>query len=399
MSTVRRSLALVTLFLLGLVALVDAAYLTLVHVDLETGAGGIGRICHALSKTGCEVTGGRFGDILGVPVAVLGGAGVLAIMVLAIVGLVRRRDDGHPSHALLVGLTGFALFASLVMAVISLIEGAYCPFCVIWYLLNAAMFALAFAVHDRALAPALADAAQALRRPPGIIAIITFAASLGLGQFFYNGALAWQTKVVDATVQQEINAALARPRITDLDLRGQPRRRVGGPGEPTLIVEFGDFECPYCRQLWDHSERYFDATSRPLEIVFINFPLDAACNSSSQGSLHPQACFAAYAGECAEQQGRFWEYADRLFALQPDLGRATLLETARELGLDMAKFEKCVDAPSTAAAIEADVNLGVKAKLRGTPMVLIGGYKLVGVVRAPFFEGMLTAVQGPAPSP
>ncbi len=399
MSTGQRSLALAALLLLALVSLADATYLTLVHVDLVTGAGGIGRICHALSKTGCEVTGGRFGDLLGIPVAVIGAAGVLAILVTTIVALVRRRDPEHPSHAVLFGLTGVALLASLLMGALSLVEGAYCPFCVIWYLLSAACFAAATASLDRPIAEGIRRFLPALGRPAGIIAVVSFAIGMGLFQLGYHRVLATIGAMVEVQVKEEIEAALARPRITDLDLQGQPRRRVGGPGEPTLIVEFGDFECPYCRQLWDHSERYFDGTSRPLEIVFINYPLDASCNARTEGSLHPQACFAAYAGECAEAQGRFWEYAGALFHRQPDLGRQALIDTAAKLGLDMPSFERCLDDPATAAAIVKDVNLGTKARIRGTPMVLIDGYKLAGVVRAPFLEGMLERVQGPAPTP
>ncbi len=398
MSTTRRSFALAAILLLGLLSLVDAAYLTLVHVDLETGAGGIGRICHALSKTGCEVTGGRFGELFGLPVAVIGGAGALATMAVTILALVRRRDNSDPSHALVVGLTGLALLTSILMAALSFVENAYCPFCVIWYLLNAASFAAAVAAFDRALGEAITGALKAASKPAGVLAVIIFCAGLGLGLAAYRQALVRIGAMVDQQVKTEIAAALARPRITDLDLRDQPRRRVGGPGEPILIVEFGDFECPYCRQLWVHSERYFAATTRPLEIVFINFPLDSACNVRSQSSLHPQACLAAYAGECALKQGHFWEYADRLFDRQPDLGRAQLIDTAATLGLDSAAFEQCLDDPATAAAIEADVSLGAKAKIRGTPMVLIDGHRLTGVVRRPFFEGMLNALQGPSPA-
>lgn len=397
MSTLRRTLALVGVLLLALVALADAVYLTLVHVDLETGAGGIGRICHALSKTGCEVTGGRFGDLFGVPVAVIGGGGVLAIFVCAVIALARRRDDAHPSHPLLVLLSGGAVLASLVMAGLSAIERAYCPFCVFWYLLNAAMFAAAFAADGGGLGSAPARGLRALRRPVGWIIAAAMVVGVGVGQVGHGRALERVGALVAKQVEEEITATLARAPITDLDLSGQPRRRYGGPGEPVTIVELGDFECPYCRQLWFHAERYFEETKRPLEVVFVNFPLDSTCNPTTRGNLHQQACLAALAGECAESMGRFWEYADRLFERQPDLGRAALLESAGELGLDVDTFAACIDDPATAAAIRRDIVIGEKAGVRGTPTVLIGGYKLSGVVRRPFFEGILGRIQGPAP--
>ncbi len=392
MSKHRRALALAGVVLLALAGVADGIYLSLVHIDLELGGGGIGRLCHALSRTGCEVTGGRYGALFGLPVALVGAAGALATLVVALLALARRRDDRHPSHAALVGLAAASVAASLLMALLSALEGGYCPFCVVWYGINALLLVLALVAARRPLAELAPAAVQSPASAPGLVALGVFAAGLGGGAHWYGGAFARSEAALDARVRHDLDAILARPPLRGLDLQGNPRRRVGGPGEPVTIVEFSDFECPYCRQLWDHTERYFAATARPLEVVFVNYPLDAACNPAARAGMHEHACLAALASECADRQGRFWDYADRVFEHQPDLARATLLGHADALGLDRVSFETCLDDPATRTAIDADLTLARAAGVTGTPTVVIGGYKITGVVRRPLLDALLDAI-------
>ncbi|MEZ4449406.1 MAG: DsbA family protein [Nannocystaceae bacterium] len=397
MSTLRRTLALTGVVVLGLAALADAAYLTLVHVDLELGAGGVGKVCHAFSRTGCEVTGGRFGAIFGVPVAAIGGGGALAILASAILGVILRRRDDHPVHGLVVLLGLGAVIASLIMAGLSLVEGAYCPFCVFWYLINLSTFAAAVLASGRGVGESVRLGLGGLVSPVGLGALAAFVAGVG-GYLALEGAAHDRIAPEVAVMHQlDIHEALSRPQVK-LDLGDNPRKQInqGAAGDPIELVEFSDFECPYCRTLWEQAEGYFEATTRPITVVFLNFPLDAACNPMTSSSMHPQACLAAYAGECAHQQGRFWTYADRLFDRQPDLSRADLLEAAGDEGLDVGKFEACLDDPATAQAVRADIELGRKAGVRGTPTVLFDGYRVSGVLRRPFFEAMLTRLRGPA---
>ena len=396
MSPHRRALALIGVVVAAALAVADGVYLTLVHIDLELGGGGIGRLCHALSRTGCAVTGGRFGALFGLPVALYGAAGALATAAAAIAALRRRREDGHPSHAAVAGLGALSLGAALVMAALSALEGAFCPFCVAWYGLCAAMAGLGAAAAG---GPRRALVMAALRSPAtatGALAAAIFAVGVGGGAALYQAAGARAEAALAARVAAEVAATLAGPRLVGLDVAGNPRRRVGGAGEPVVIVEFSDFECPYCRRLWEATEGYFAGTERAIEVVFVNFPLDAACNPAARAGMHERACLAALAGECAERQGRFWEFAGAVFAGQPDLERADLLGHARRLGLDVLALETCIDDPATRRAIEADLALARRAGVTGTPTLVIDGYKVTGVVRGPFLEGLLAATRGRA---
>jgi protein-disulfide isomerase len=133
------------------------------------------------------------------------------------------------------------------------------------------------------------------------------------------------------------------------------------------LIEFSDFQCPFCRESQATLEALRNKYGKRLRIAFVNFPL----------SMHPQAKNAALAAWAAGQQGHFWEYHDRLFARQEKLGDALYVELAKELKLDLAKFEQDRASEFASKAIEADKAQGLKAGVNGTPTFVINGIPLV----------------------
>jgi protein-disulfide isomerase len=133
------------------------------------------------------------------------------------------------------------------------------------------------------------------------------------------------------------------------------------------LIEFSDFQCPFCRESQATLEALRNKYGKRLRIAFVNFPL----------SMHPQAKNAALAAWAAEQQGHFWEYHDRLFARQEKLGDALYVELAKELKLDLAKFNQDRASDAANKAIEADKAQGLKVGVNGTPTFVINGIPLV----------------------
>ena len=137
------------------------------------------------------------------------------------------------------------------------------------------------------------------------------------------------------------------------------------PSPPVEIVLYSDFQCPFCAQ--------FAAPFRELQtkgvdgvtthVTFKHFPL----------SIHPAAQLAHYAAEAAKQQRKFWEMHDRLFANQQRVQRSDLVGYAKELGLDVAKFERDLESDATKAAVAKDLDEGTKAGVQGTPSYTING--------------------------
>jgi len=164
---------------------------------------------------------------------------------------------------------------------------------------------------------------------------------------------------------------LQDPRI-DVALIGPSK----GPDDAVVtLVEFSDFECPYCARLVPTLKQVEEAYSEEVRIVFRQFPLS---------SIHASAQGAAEASLCADAQGKFWEMHDAMFANQRALGIAQLKSTAAGLGLDAAAFDECLDSNTFAAQVAKDLEDGQAAGVSGTPAMFINGRFINGA--APFAQ-------------
>lgn len=381
----RRPFLLLAVF--ALLGAADGLWLSLMHVDLEVGRGALSQVCHRFSSTGCAVTAGRYGDLYGIPVATFGFAGCLAIAVLAVIAHRRRERWEDPYRSTLVVLAFVAVAASIAMAVVSFVEDAFCPFCVLWYALNLVVAWLAWQCRDRELG--VRDTLDDAIATPALVAALVFAGAL-FGTNSYLHAMkaeleAERDRVVVPAIAAEMLAQTPRP----IDVADAPSK---GPADAEVtFVEFGDFECPFCRKLFLGLEYYAQSAGRSTRVVFAHYPLDSACNPHVD-RRHPHACLAAYAGECAHQQERFWEYAQLLFDHQDALDRDDLIAYAIEIGLDQAAFARCIDAPETRAKIERDIQLGTEIEITGTPTFFVNGYRWVGALPPTILAGVVEAL-------
>jgi protein-disulfide isomerase len=149
----------------------------------------------------------------------------------------------------------------------------------------------------------------------------------------------------------------------------------GPANAPITIVEFSDFQCPYCARVNPTIDEALRVYGDRVRVVFRQFPLL---------SIHPQAQKAAEASLCAHDQGKFWEMHDLLFANQRDLGIERLKAHAAGLGLDAAAFATCLDDGRHAAQVAKDLVDGQAAGVSGTPAMFVNGRFLSGAV--PFAE-------------
>lgn len=157
------------------------------------------------------------------------------------------------------------------------------------------------------------------------------------------------------------------PIRTDVATTGFPSR--GAADAPVTIVEFGDFECPFCGNLFPTMERVLEIYSEEVRIVFRHFPLR---------SVHPRAQQAAEAAMCADDQGRFWEYHDSLFGNQRALEVPDLKRRAVELGLDTITFNTCLDSGRKFDFVERGLEQARSLGVSGTPTLFINGRFMSG---------------------
>lgn len=156
-----------------------------------------------------------------------------------------------------------------------------------------------------------------------------------------------------------------------------PRVTVSGGGAsirgpkraPITIVEFSDFQCPFCRSVQADLQRVLDAYPKNVKLAYRHFPLE---------NNNPLSRLAAEASECAGEQGKFWPYHDKLFANASQLSAIKLRALAQELGLDPQAFARCVESGKYRAKVAHDVAEGTKAGVTGTPTFFINGRVLIG---------------------
>ncbi len=140
-----------------------------------------------------------------------------------------------------------------------------------------------------------------------------------------------------------------------------------GPDDAKVtIVEFSDFQCPYCSRAAQAVSQVKEKYSDKARFVFRQFPL----------SFHQDAHLAAQASLAAHAQGKFWPFHDMLFENQQALGRDKLEEYAEKAGLDMAKFKAALDNKQYAEQVDGDLELGKKVYVNGTPTIFVNGVRV-----------------------
>jgi protein-disulfide isomerase len=159
---------------------------------------------------------------------------------------------------------------------------------------------------------------------------------------------------------------------------GAPVR--GAADAPVTVVEFSDFECPFCKQTHATLKQLLERYPGKVRLAYRDFPLD---------SIHPQARRAAEAARCAQDQGKFWEYHDVLFTQSPQLAPEDLRRYAGQVGLDVAKFESCLGAGVHKAAVQRDLDEGNRLGITGTPAFFINGRSLTGAQPLEAFARMI----------
>ena len=189
----------------------------------------------------------------------------------------------------------------------------------------------------------------------------------------------------NGTVEQadgSSNAAAAQD-FAQSRLVGNARHSIGPADAPVTIVEFTDYDCPFCRRYYNETfpqimERYGDQ----IRYVMRHFPLV---------SMHPEAAKAAEAAECAGEDGLFWEFHDVIMEGVPSLAVEDLKQYAAEIGVNNSTFDRCLDDGAKNAMVQLDLRDGYMHGVRGTPAFFVNGYSLSGAQPIDVFEAYIEA--------
>lgn len=202
---------------------------------------------------------------------------------------------------------------------------------------------------------------------------IIVAATVISGTILYSKTIPLQEKTIVSSNQNKNN----QPAVA-VDVSVDDDAILGESDAPVTIIEFSDFQCPFCRKFWKDAlaqiiKDYVDTGKAKL--VFRDYPL----------SFHPMAIPSAQAAECAKEQGKFWEMHDIMFEEQEKLGTGTVQYTnddlknwAGKIGVNTTQFNECFDSEKYKAEIEKDAADGSTAGVTGTPAIFINGRLTAG---------------------
>jgi protein-disulfide isomerase len=186
------------------------------------------------------------------------------------------------------------------------------------------------------------------------------------------------------------------PPVTELmGITADDPRALGDPNAPVLMVEFTDFECPFCKRFVEETrplivERFVEAGM--VRLVIRDMPLN---------EIHPAAQISAVASRCAAEQDQFWPMYEQLFATHqvewggaPDRDREVFIGFAADLGLDAAAFTACLDDPATTADVIAETQTAGRLGINSTPSFLVNGRLIRGALPFSSFERLILQEAG-----
>lgn len=344
-------------------------YYTLLRGALEQPS-----FCNISEQFNCDiVAASSFATLFGQPIA---GFGLLYFLVQGLFGVWAmtggRMVDRRPTAAvgIVLGICSLGYPAYLVVIMATSLH----TFCVTCLGMDLALLVILLgwfsALKDRA-----GGAGRLLRYQWGGHAIVLFLV-IGVGGIFLASGTQSAYK---ATKQPRLSAAqihegvLAYQKGSVFDLQLDPATHPvwGNPAAKVTVVEFSDFQCPFCRIAAFTLKSSLAEFRDRIRLLFINYPLDSTCNASIEKPFHPYSCLIARAVTCAQQQGKFWDYHEALFRHQEKISRELILKLAGEQGLDETRLTACMEDPATDAAVKADVAIGQHVHIEGTPTVIV----------------------------
>ncbi|MBM3181840.1 MAG: DsbA family protein [Chloroflexi bacterium] len=217
-----------------------------------------------------------------------------------------------------------------------------------------------------------------------VLVLLAFGVGILVGYVLW-GRGATATAAVPAQAAQQpsgevVEAPTAEPQFVryDIPIDGYPS--LGPDDAPITIVEFSDFQCPFCRRFHDETYRaLLDAYPEQIRFVYRNLPLT---------SIHPEAMPAAVASLCANDQNAYWDYHDRLFSSET-LGEETYIQYAADLGLDIEAFTACLSSGKHDDFIQADMDFALNLGVQSTPTFFVNGLAIVGAQPLSSFQQII----------
>lgn len=342
--------------------------------------------CEEAAGVSCDIVNtSAWSEVMGVPTF----AWAIPTYLLVIALSVMAARGNHRTKPLLVVIGALTVAFSAFLFYISKVELGYiCLWCMRLYGVNAAMLALSAA---SGVSKDDLPSGKEIGVAAGLFAAFT-GVTVGVQSAYRGQLLAGNPAgaVAGLKSEAEVNAeaSIADPKGTPPNLSFPITTEDGTPGTVTIepgdawkgnpkakvaVIEFADFECGYCKRTSFELRRLYDHYKDDVIFVFKHFPMNPTCNTGVQNMKHVDACNAAAASVCAQEQGKFWAMHDILFKNNDNLKPDQLRAYAEKVGADKGKWEECMKSQAGLAKVKASAEQGKALSIHGTPRIWING--------------------------
>jgi uncharacterized membrane protein/protein-disulfide isomerase len=346
--------------------------------------------CDVNSTISCtQVYLSRFSTFRGVPVAVFGALWFVAVTLLSVAGMTARDSvrESVPGYLFVLSTLALAVVLYLGYASIVILK-TYCVLCFITYAAVIGLFLVSGAATSFPMTTlprrAIRDLRVFVTSPLAIlIAVLFFAGAATTLAFFpregTSGAGVAASAPSPAQTSEFERVMSTAPRVA---------MAIPNDGAKVLIVDFSDFQCPFCRQAFyaykPIIQKYQGQQPGSVKFVLKDYPLDSECNVNvTGGGPHPSACEAAVAVRLAQRQNKMEAMEEWLFSNQPSLTPPVVRQAARDVG-GINDFD--AKYAFTLELVKGDIALGHQLGVRSTPTLFINGVKFEGVLAPQYFD-------------
>jgi protein-disulfide isomerase len=357
---------------LGLAGTAVSIYLTQHYYEVRNGSAGFQSFCNLGQAMNCDVVAASsYAQLLpGMPLSSFAAGWFLALFVVAL--LARDAFWRREAVRALTVLSGVAaLMSVLYLGVMAFVIHTFCLFCLVTDAIGVTAFALVLSLKPESFSLHKPDTSKWK----------TFASvtAFALGLSLIGLRVLDDSQFSGAQIQDSVKTVMDSPVLAVN--AGPEFPSIGPANAPITIVEYSDFQCPYCRIGAFSINTVLSRYPTQVRVVFRNFPLDQACNRKIERMMHAHACEAAKTAICAHKQGKFIPVYEALFEKQESLsgGAAGITyKIAQDAGADAAQLNDCVSAPETGAAVSRDIEEALNLGIQSTPTFFINGHRVEG---------------------
>lgn len=334
-------------------------------------------VCGGGASSGCEaVRTSDFSHVFGIPLAAFGVAFYAIVAFMLTLSLASGTKFGSSIAKIAFRFSALGLVIDMaLLAVQAFGIGEFCTACLLTYVASVGMMAALwpYRKHPGITLADLKHVPEArIMSAAGIFALALITISLYAG-----------SRALTPTAISDIEARYAENAYEEF--RSSPEQHIdvsetpmtGSPSAPIKVVLFSDFLCPWCRQLANMISQFFPHWEPNVAVYYKNYPLDPGCNPHETTNTHPGACWAAVGGVCAQSNGLFWEYHDRLYSIpRKKITDREVVAIAKEIGIDSTHMKQCMAASPMRTQVMTNIRQAKELMVQSTPTIFVNGRRV-----------------------